>query len=109
VRLPCRPCVGAKRGRDRLGLEIVLEESATEEGTVACGAVEPLLDYRGELSRRVTKPSGSSLSGLSEQSDQDMAAPVASTEGALSFGKAAEFTFPFDVCCVAQPGLAEES
>lgn len=102
--------MGAKRARDRLGLETCLEESVAEEVNVACGAVVPQLEPTGEASRRVTQPAGSSVWGSSGVSDQDMATPIASTEGALSFGECRQVqAFSLENVCFRDPGWVTSS
>ncbi|KAK9918687.1 hypothetical protein WJX75_005997 [Coccomyxa subellipsoidea] len=82
---PPRPFVGVKRTRQRLGSEAYAEDSSSSGVNVACGAVVPHSELGGVGNRRVTKPPGSTLPGLSEDPDQDMASSPTGTEGALSF------------------------
>ena len=81
--------MGVKRTRQRLGLEAYAEDSSSSGVNVACGAVVPHSELGGVGNRRVTKPPGSTLPGLSEDPDQDMASSPTGTEGALSFGELA--------------------
>ena len=81
--------MGVKRTRQRLGSEAYAEDSSSSGVNVACGAVVPHSELGGVGNRRVTKPPGSTLPGLSEDPDQDMASSPTGTEGALSFGEQA--------------------
>ncbi len=100
--------MGVKRTRQRLGLEHYPENSLSSGVNVACGAVGPHSELGGVGNRRVTKPSGSTLPGLSQGSDQDMASSPSGTEGALSFGAlASALSGPHPRCVPPRPGCAE--